>query len=166
MTFGAWEIVGRNDQQLPLGKNIGDALRDLIRARFKNNAAKTIEGRWGLDPKTARNVVTQGNVSERTLTKAALSERWDLWMALGEELFGQSYVEWEEQRLTKIMEDAARDLDRVHRLRPKVEALPERSLAAFAALGVEDDCSAEPASRGEGDGGMRATGGRASGAAP
>src|ERR1700752_1999895 len=100
MTSGAWEIVGRNDHQLPLGKNIGDALRDLIRARFRNNAAKAIESRWGLDPKTARNVVSPGHVSERTLTKAALSERWELWMALGEELFGQSYVEWEEQRLT------------------------------------------------------------------
>src|ERR1700752_1315961 len=111
MTPGAWAIAGRNDHPLPLGKNIGGALRDLIRARFRNNAAKAIESRWGLDPKAARNVVSQGHVSERKLTKAALSERWVPWMALGEALLGQSYVEWEEQRLTKIMEDAARDLD-------------------------------------------------------
>jgi hypothetical protein len=147
MTYGAWEVVGRKDQELPFGKTIGDAFRDLITRRFAHNAAKKIEGLWHLDPKTAKNVVHRGCVSERTLTKAALTERWALWMALGEELFGQSYAEWEEQRLTKIMEDAARDLDRVRRLRPKAEALPERSFAPVAADLLEDGEGVEPADR-------------------
>jgi hypothetical protein len=154
MTYGAWEIVGRNSQELPLGKTIGDAVRDLIRSRFKNNAAKIIETRWGLDPKTARNVVSQGHVSERTLTKAALAERWALWMALGEELFGESYAEWEEQRLKSIIEEAELDLDRVRRLRPPVAALSQSPMADDTAWRVDAVEARQPAARREGSRGM------------
>lgn len=129
MTYGTWEIVGQKDHQLRLGKTLGDAFRDLVTSRFRHNAAKQIERLWDVDAKTAKNIVGRGCVSERTLTKAAKSEGWSFWMALGEELFGESYAAWEEQRLTKIIEDAERDLERVRRLRPKVEALSERSFA-------------------------------------
>lgn len=155
MTDGAWQVVGTDYRELQLGSTIGDALRRLVRERFKFNTAKKIEARWGLDARTARNVVSQGNVSERTLTKAALAERWSLWMALGEELFGESYEAWEEQRLKSIIEEAERDLDRVRRLRPLVAALPEASVEAFAAGRVVSDQGAEPATRREGRGGMR-----------
>lgn len=148
MTDGAWQVVGEDFQQLQFGKTVGDALRDLIRARFKNNAAKVIETKWDLDPRTARNVVTRGHVSERTLTKAARAERWALWMALGEELFGQSYREWEEQRLRTIIEEAERDLDRVRRLRPVAEVLSERSFAPSAADVLASDEGRQPARRG------------------
>ena len=140
--------MGENFQQLRFGKTVGDALRDLIRARFKNNAAKVIETKWDLDPRTARNVVSRGHVSERTLTKAARAERWALWMALGEELFGQSYREWEEQRLQSIIEEAERDLDRVRRLRPISAAVPERSLAAHDANLLASDEGRKPSRRG------------------
>jgi len=152
MTYGAWEVVGRKDQELPFGKTIGDAFRDLITRRFKFNAAKKIEALWHLDPKTAKNVVHRGCVSERTLTKAMLAERWALWMALGEELFGESYREWEEQRLTKIIEEASRDLERVRRLRPKTAALSERSFAQPEADVLADGEGGEPARR---DGGRQ-----------
>jgi hypothetical protein len=93
MTNGAWEIVGRDCQKFPFQKTVGDALRDLIVKRFKERARKYVEGRWGLDPKTARNFVSNSNVSERTLTKAAVSEGWDLWHALGVEMFGETYAD-------------------------------------------------------------------------
>lgn len=114
MTYGAWEVVGQEDQELPLGKSIGDALRDLIRKRWKNNAAKLVQTRWDLDPKTAKNVVSQGHVSERTLTKAAKAERWALWMALGEELFEESYADYlesivHERELARERAEARRD---------------------------------------------------------
>lgn len=150
MTFGTWEIVGQKDHQLRFGKTIGDAFRDLVTHRFRHNAAKQIERQWDVDPKTAKNIVQRGCVSERTLTKAARSEGWAFWMALGEELFGQSYAVWEEQRLTKIIEEAERDLERVRRLRPKAEALPERSLAARAVGDVDDGQGSEPARSGGG----------------
>ena len=148
MTYGTWEIVGRKDHQLPLGKTLGDAFRDLVTHRFRHNAAKQIERLWDVDAKTAKNIVQRGCVSERSLTKAAQSEGWAFWMALGEELFGQSYREWEEQRLTKIIEEASRDLERVRRLRPKAEALSEHAMAASAADDVDGDNGVEPARRG------------------
>lgn len=165
MAYAGWEIVHRKEYGLPLGKTLGDAFKNLVANRFRHNAAKQIERLWDLDPHTAKNIVQKGSVSERTLTKAARSEGWAFWMALGEELFGQSYTAWEEQRLTKIMEDAARDLDRVRRLRPAVEALPERSLARDATDLLEVDGGAQSAGGGEGDGRGRADRRRASGAA-
>lgn len=161
MTDGAWQVVGTDYRELQLGSTIGDALRRLVRERFKFNTAKKIEARWGLDPRTARNVVTQGNVSERTLTKAAHAERWTLWMALGEELFGQSYAEWEEQRLKSIIEEAERDLERVRRLRPLGSALPERAFAARAAGAVDSTEVGDPADSRDGGRAMRRVGGGA-----
>lgn len=158
MTDGAWEIVGRDYRELPLGRTIGDALRELIRARFPHHAAKKIEAIWGLDAKTARNVVSQGNVSERTLTKAAKAERWALWMALGEMMFEESYDEWEERRLRAIIEEAERDLDRVRRLRPQGADVPHRSLPTHAAGVLASGEGGEPAASGEGRRGMRSAG--------
>lgn len=151
MTYGGWQVVGGDFRELQLGTTIGDALRRLVRERFKHNTAKKIEARWGLDARTARNVVSQGNVSERTLTKAALAERWALWMALGEELFGESYEAWQEERLKTIIEEAERDLDRVRRLRPQGPALSERSFAQRAAGVVEHGEGDEPSVGGSGN---------------
>lgn len=119
MTDGVWEVVGQNDQELPLGTTIGDALRRLIRRRFEHNTAKSIEKKWKLDAKTAKNVVERGCVSERTLTKAALSERWSLWMALGEELFEETYDEFLESIVheqDRIRQRAAERREHVRRL--------------------------------------------------
>lgn len=148
MTYGTWEIVHRKEYGLGLGKTLGDAFRGLVTHRFRHNAAKQIERLWDLDPHTAKNIVQKGSVSERTLTKAARAEGWAFWMALGEELFGESYAAWEEQRLQTIIEDASRDLERVRQLRPKAEALDERSFAPRAADILEGDGGAQPARRG------------------
>jgi hypothetical protein len=123
MADGTWEIVGSNDQELRFEKTVGDALRGLIRKRWKNNAAKLIEQSWGLDPKTAKNVVQQGNVSERTLTKAARAERWALWHALGEEMFGESY----EQFLQGVVDETARAGERAAARRDHLRSLEARA---------------------------------------
>lgn len=127
MTDGAWEIVGRDHHQLPLDKTLGDALRQLVRKRFKTNAAKQIAQRWGLDPKTAQNVVQRGCVSERTITKAVRAEGWSLLLALGAELTGQTHHEWEEQLLDRIISEAERDREKVRRLRDKAALVRERA---------------------------------------
>lgn len=158
MTYGGWQIVGGDFRELPLGTTVGDALRRLVRERFKHHTAKKLEDRWGLDARTARNVVSQGNVSERTLTKAALAERWELWAALGEELFGQSYEAWQEERLKTIIEEAERDLDRVRRLRPPGPAISERAPAHHEAGVLASREGDEPAARGEGRSGVRPAG--------
>jgi len=123
MTDGVWDIVGRKDREIRIEKSVGDALRELVRKRFRNNAAKTIETIWGLDPKTAKNVVGQGNVSERTLTKAVNAERWALWMALGEELFDEKY----EQHLKAVVHEREQ-----HRAAAEAHADHVRDLEAKA----------------------------------
>jgi hypothetical protein len=128
MTDTGWEVVGQDYRELPLGKTIGDALRGLIRKRWPNNAAKRIESLWDLDPKTAKNVVSHGNVSERTLTKAALAERWALWIALGEEVFGEPYEAYEERMLLQIIERADHASEKLVHLRARREALAAQSL--------------------------------------
>lgn len=127
MTDWTVDILGKDSQQLPLGHTLGDAMRLLVRAKFGNNAAKKIERLWGLDPKTARNVV-QGNCSERTLTKAIRVEGWDLLAQLGHALTGQTHHEWEEARLTKIIEEAAHAQESIRRLRTRAQLLAESAL--------------------------------------
>lgn len=123
MTYVGWEIVGRNDQELPFAKTVGDALRDLIRRRYRSNAAKTIERDWDLDARTARNVVGQGNVSERTLTKAVRAEGWELLAALGAELTGETYEQFVERKLRIAIQEAADARSNLVSLRARSEAL-------------------------------------------
>jgi hypothetical protein len=127
MTVGALEIVGRNFREIPICNSIGEALKKVIRDRYANNAAKRIEGDWGLDPKTARNVVTVGHVSERTLTKAVRAEGWDLILALGAELTGETHSQWEERRLNHIIQEAERARKNLVSLRQRREAVEARA---------------------------------------
>ena len=136
-----WEIVGRNDWELPIGTTIGDALRKLVRRRFKHNTAKTLETLWGLDPKTAKNVVQSGHVSERTLTKAALSERWALWMALGEEIFEETYAQ-HLARLADERETAARE---ARDAEADFADLAARAAVRLALLDRDEDAPQRPA---------------------
>jgi len=127
--------VGLDDRKLPLGKTIGDAVRDLVRKRWPNHTAKMIEREWGLDPKTAKNVVGSGNVSERTLTKAIRAEGWGFLEALGREVTGQTYAD----HLTLIIErdknvqaERERERDAVRRMEARTRdlgRLPRRAAA-------------------------------------
>jgi hypothetical protein len=130
-----WEVVGRNDWELPLGTTIGDALRKLVRRRFKHNTAKTLETLWGLDPKTAKNVVQSGHVSERTLTKAAKSERWALWIALGEEIFEETYAQY----LARLADDRERAAREAREAEADHADLAARAAISFALLDGRPD---------------------------
>lgn len=156
MTYGTVDFVGREVQQLPLGKTIGDAFRSLVVRRFPHHGPKALERAYGYDPSTAKNIIHRGCVSERSLTKAARAEGWAFWLALGEELFGQSYTDWEEQRLQSIIERAEHELDRVRRLRPATAPVSERALDRDAADHLDSDTAHERAVGGA----RRAAGGR------
>lgn len=130
MTSGAWEIVGTDDRELPIEKTIGDAVRGLVRRRWKTNTAKMLERQWGLDPKTARNVVGSGHVSERTLTKAVRAEGWDFIAALGVELTGRTY----DQHLAYIIEQETHAQKDRERHRDNVVRLQTRAIELGAVL--------------------------------
>lgn len=130
MTQGITYFVGQLDQEFPTGTSIGNALRRLIERRYRNNRAKAIETQWDLDPKTAKNVVERGCVSERTLTKAAKAEGWALWMALGEELFDQSY----DQFLESVLDEHDRIRERLAARKDHIRSLEARSAGLLDAL--------------------------------
>lgn len=123
MTPWSVEIVGQEDRLLPIGKTVGDAVRGLVRRRWKNNAAKMLERTWEVDPKTAKNIVGQGNVSERTLTKAIRAEGWAFLEALGHELTGETYADW----LHRITEEQANEQKERERRRDAVAGLHARA---------------------------------------
>lgn len=123
---------------------LGEALQALVRRRHQSNAAKAIASAWGLDTETAKNVVQKGHVSERTLTKAAQAERWALWMALGEELFGETYDAWEEQRLQRIIDEAQRDMEQVRRLRTRAALMAEQSADVDATVRRQGASASRP----------------------
>lgn len=126
MTDWSADFVGRDYQDFPSEeRTVGDALRALLQRQHKHHARTHIERTWGLDPKTARNVVTSGHVSERTLTKAARAERWALWAALGEELFGESY----DQHLQGVIDDTIAKAERAKARRDHVRSLEARASA-------------------------------------
>lgn len=93
MSYGVAEVMGSFGQRFRPRRSVGEALHELIVRSHKHRARKHAEECWGLDAKTARNFVTNKNVSPNTLTKAAAAEGWDLWHALGVELFGETYAD-------------------------------------------------------------------------
>ena len=127
--------MGREDWKIPEERTLGEAVRDLVRRRWTNNTAKQLERHWDLDPKTAKNVVGNGHVSERTLTKAVRAEGWDFIAALGVELTGQSYDQHLEsiiEREAHVQRDRERERDHVRRLEAtarKLGGLSHRSAA-------------------------------------
>jgi len=134
MTALGWEIVGQDYRELPLEKSVGAALRDLIRKRYPNNAAKRIERDWDLDPKTAKNVVTSGHVSERTLTKALRAEGWALIAALGTELTGETFAQHEERRLQAIINEAENARQNIRSLAARRASLESQAADLVDAL--------------------------------
>lgn len=109
------------DGQL-FGRTMGEALAKMVRIRWPQNTAKQVARAWDLDPTTATNV-TKGHSSERTITKAIKAEGWPLLEALGKAMTGQSYHEWEEARLQRIIEEAKGAEAKIELLRARSRAL-------------------------------------------
>lgn len=123
MTCVERDFVDQEARHFPTDRTLGEAVRQLIRRRWTSNAAKHLEREWDLDPKTAKNVVQAGNVSERTLTKAIRAEGWGFLAALGEELTGHTY----DQHLENRIEETRRVEERLARRRDRVRDLEARA---------------------------------------
>ena len=123
MTCVERDFVDQEARHFPSDRTLGDAVRHLIRRRWTSNAAKHLEREWDLDPKTAKNVVQSGNVSERTLTKAIRAEGWGFLAALGEELTGHTY----DQHLENRIEETRRVEEHLARRRERIRDLEARA---------------------------------------
>jgi len=124
MTCVERDFVDQEARHFPTDRTLGEAVRQLIRRRWASNAAKHLEREWDLDPKTAKNVVQAGAVSERTLTKAIRAEGWGFLAALGEELTGHTY----DQHLENRIEETRRVKERLKARRERIRQLEARAL--------------------------------------
>ncbi len=118
-----------SDRQ-PLGVDIAQAVSKLISEKYRS--AKVAARALGIYPATAENV-HKGNLSVSTLQKIIESEGREFYHKLGDELFGESFAEYEERRLNQIIAEASRAKETIRVLREKREALDKRAALALDA---------------------------------
>lgn len=94
--------------KLPLQRNLRDAFAEIIGQAFGYTPKQTGH-QVGLDPRAARNAL-EGKAGTTAITQAlharqkANDDHYELWLALGQMIFGETLDEWEERRLTHIIE--------------------------------------------------------------
>lgn len=125
-------ILAFDDQKLPLTRNLGDAFSvvcKVLGGHQPNGVAQTM----GIDRKTARNAI-DGKAGVPVITKSlqarqrAEDDHYELWLALGQMIFGETLDEWEERRLTRIIEGNTHAISRLEGRRQRRSEL--RALAA------------------------------------
>jgi hypothetical protein len=84
-------------------RSLAESLCALLSQRY--NSAKQIARGIGIEPVTAENL-KRGKLSVGTLEKALLAEGRDLWNKLGDEIFGESFYEFEERRIQGAIREA------------------------------------------------------------
>lgn len=106
--------------------SLGEALSEIVRQRYRRDAAKSIARAWDIDHATAENVL-KGTASTKTLTKALKVEGWGLIAALGETITGETFAEYEERRLQSIIQEAEDARENLVALRTRRAALESRA---------------------------------------
>lgn len=99
--------MGQEHQHLPLTRNLGDAFS--VICRFFGPTPNPVMRALSLDKKVAENALA-GRAGVPAITKAlqarqkANDDHYELWLALGQMIFGETLDAWEERRLTLIIE--------------------------------------------------------------
>lgn len=94
---------------LPLARNLGDAFAVALRSAF-GTSAKAVARQIAQDPRAARNAL-EGRAGVPIITKSlqarqkAADDHYELWLALGQMIFGESLDEYEERKLQRIIAD-------------------------------------------------------------
>lgn len=100
-------IMALDAQKLPLQRNLGDAFS--VVCRFFGQTPAGVTRALSLDKKTARNAL-DGKAGVPVITKAlqarqkASGDHYELWLALGEMIFGESLDEYERRKLETLIE--------------------------------------------------------------
>lgn len=116
---------------MPLGRqmfrrSLAEALAAFLGQR--HSTAKQIARATGIDPSTAENL-RKGHLSVTTLEKVLSVEGRGLWERLGDELFGETFHEYEERRLRTIIQEAEDARENLVRLRARAAAVESRTWA-------------------------------------
>lgn len=129
MTARSLDFLPFERQLFP--RDIAAAVAEFLRQR--GLTAKDASRRYGLDLATVQNI-PKGVCALGTLLKIALVEGRDFWTRVGDEIYGETLEQYEERRLTQIIEEAADAQARLVQLRERREALATRSVDAVAAF--------------------------------
>jgi transcriptional regulator with XRE-family HTH domain len=122
MTSLAWGYMPLNRQLFR--RSIAEALAELLGQ--KHATAKQIARAIGVDPSTAENV-RKGHLSVPTLEKALIVEGRELWRRLGDEIFGETDLEYEERVLSQKILEAEEARQNVIRIRQTRHSLESRA---------------------------------------
>ena len=125
------DFMAVDDHKLPLTRNVGDAFAVICRV-LGGHQPNAVAKAMGMDRKTARNAL-DGKAGVPVITKAlqarqrAEDDHYELWLALGQMIFGETLDEWEERRLNRIIEGnthAISTLEARRKRRQELRALP------------------------------------------
>jgi len=135
MTSGAWDNMTA-DRQL-FRRSIAEATASLLGRKYPT--AKHLAKGVGIDPATAENL-SKGHLSITTLASVLMAEGRGFFQALGDEIYGQSFLDYEEARLSKLIQEAEIARENIHRMAARRQTLEARTASALADLdGPEPD---------------------------
>lgn len=118
------------DRQL-FRRSIAEAVASLLGRKYPT--AKQMARGVGIDTATAENV-RKLNLSVTTLASILLAEGRGFYQALGDEIYGQPFVEYEEARLNKLIQEANHARENIRSLAARRQALEARADRAVADL--------------------------------
>jgi hypothetical protein len=125
------DFMAFDDQNLPLTRNVGDAFAVICRV-LGGHQPNAVARAMSMDRKTARNAL-DGKAGVPVITKSlqarqkADDDHYELWLALGQMIFGETLDEWEERKLQRIIEGnhhAVSTLEARRLRRQELRALP------------------------------------------
>lgn len=105
-------------------RSLAETLSELLRQKY--GSAKAIARGIGIDPATAENL-RKGHLGVRTLELAIIAEGRDLWNRLGDELFGETFYQFEERRIEAALKEAESVRSNLVRMRAQSEELLARA---------------------------------------
>lgn len=126
-------------------RNIAEALAELLGQRY--STAKQLARAVDIDPSTAENM-RKGHLSVPTLQKVLDVEGRALWEKLGDELFGETFYQFEERRIAAAIREAQHAQSNLVRLRAQGS-----ELLASAGLMDPPAVGRAPVAVGRGEGG-------------
>lgn len=153
MTATDFGFMPLDKHDLGLPRNLGDAFAELLKARWPFNTAKLAATAFDYDPTTAANAV-KGKGGARSVTKAvhlqqkAAQDAWELWMALGKEVIGESFEAYTERRLQRLIEENNRARERIETIRARRKRLETTAheVAGLVNRPMDGDDSGKPSS--------------------
>lgn len=130
-------------QRLPETRDLGEAFAQLLRRAY-GQTPKSVAIEVDLDPRAARNAL-EGKAGAPIITKSLLArqkagdDHYELWLALGQMLFGETLDEYEERKLQRLIESTQNAKTIAEARAERRRALDRRASAAIDEWRSEDD---------------------------